>query len=221
MVESSPGGRTEGGGIETATTVLVRSPQAAGVPACVGLLAPEASGPELPQSGDSFDRIVVVTVGESIGTWHAHFDGEPSLSNVPVDYVDVRTLVRSTTAEGSPQDDVPTPAVSVSSPADLASLGSALNDLLSTHGTERIGLCLYSITDMLQFVDREFLFKFLFTLSKRLGSTSAVAFYHVDAETTTEELETLFSHCAEAVVTVGAQGTTVEPGRYGAGSDPI
>lgn len=217
MVESSPGGEPNDSGLGTASTVLVLSPAVDGVRTCVELLAPGADD-ELPRRAEAFDRVVVVSVSESLGTWQSQFDGNPSLSGVPIDYVDVRTLVRST--DDGDDGDAPMPAVTVSSPADLGSLGTALNDLLSTHGSERIGLCLYSITDMLQFVDREFLFKFLFTLSKRLGSTNAVAFYHVDTETANEELETLFSHCAEISVSVTDEETTVEPGRYGATSEP-
>lgn len=215
MEKPLPGGST----LERAASVLVLSPGTVGVETCVGLLAPDADGGELEvPTGPPFDRVVVVTVGQSLGTWQSQFEARPSLSGVPTDYVDVRTLVRSTADESD--DDAPTPAVTVSSPADLGSLGDGLNDLLSSHGDGRVGVCLYSVTDMLQFVDRELLFKFLFTLSKRLSGTSGVVLYHVDTDISTDELETLFSHCAEAVVAVSSAGARVGPGRYGASEPP-
>jgi hypothetical protein len=205
------------GELDAASTVLVLSSgiDSVGVDTCADLLVSGATeGPDF-GAVDRFDRLVVVTVGESTSAWHARLAD----AAVPVEYVDVRTLARSTSAADGDAD-APRPAATVSSPADLGSLGTALLDILSEHDDERIGLCLYSLTEMLQFVDREFLFKFLFTFSKRLRSVDAVAFYHAETEVCGDELETLFSHCVEAVLTVTGEEPTVEAGRYGAAGDP-
>jgi len=206
------------GELDGASTALVLSSgiDSVAVDTCADLLVSGAKeGPDI-GSVDRFDRLVVVTVSESTGAWHTRLED----AAVPVEYVDVRTLVRSTSAADG-DTDTPRPAATVSSPADLGSLGTALVDILSEHSEERIGLCLCSLTDMLQFIDREFLFKFLFTFSKRMRSLDGVAFYHADTEMCGEELETLFAHCAEAVLTVTSEGMTVEAGRYGATGDPV
>lgn len=182
-----------------AATVLALTP---GDPeSLAGLMA---DAPRLP------DRVVVVTVGEPPAAWPAALEAHPSLADRSVAYVDVRTPTGSVEAD----DAAPRPVATVSSPADLGSLGAALADLLGAHDDERVALVLSSLSDMLGYVDRELLFKFVFTLGERVRGADAVAYYHLDPVASDEELRTLFAHCSEAVLTDSEDGLVVEDGRF-------
>lgn len=196
------------GSLADASNVLVLASRLndAGADACADLLA---------NSERALDRIVVVAVGQSPRAWQNRLDRHPALSAAAVSYVDVKTLVRSSAAAESEPEPI-TPAATVSSPADLGSLGAALNDLLAEAAAagEQVGLCLHSITDMLQFVDREFLFKFLHTLGERVRQVGGIAYYHLDNGSPDDKLETLFAHLSDAVVSIDGTGMSVSSGHY-------
>lgn len=177
----------------------------AGASACSDLLA---------DAVECVDRLVVVTVGHTPGQWQQYVDDRPEMAATPITYVDVKTLVRSTAA--TDESASITPAATVSSPADLGSLGTALNELMSEAAAEgeRVGLCLHSITDMLQFVDREFLFEFLHAVGARVRHAGGVGFYHLDNDSPDDKLETLFSHLCDAVVEVQNDEVSISPGYY-------
>lgn len=195
MADSPHAGRDR---LRTAATVLALTPP--GPESLSGLLADAPTPP---------DRLIVVTVGDPPGAWPAALDAQPSLRGVPVAYVDVRTPTATTDVDG----DGPQPVATVPSPADLGSLGTALTELLGAHD-DRAAVVLSSLSDMLGYVDRELLFKFVFTLGERVRGGDTVAYYHLDPGETDEELRTLFAHCSEAVLTESPDGIVVENGRF-------
>jgi hypothetical protein len=183
--------------LRTASTVLAQTP--ADPESLSGLLVDVPTSP---------DRVIVVTVGESPAAWTGPLQAH--LADRPVAYVDVRTP----NGAAETDDTGPPPVATVSSPADLGSLGTALTDLLGAHEDDQVALVLSSLSDMLGYVDRELLFKFVFTLGERVRNTDAVAFYHLDPDAGDEELRTLFAHCSEAVLTETDDGLVVEDGRF-------
>ena len=187
---------------EDAAAVLVLSPRDVGAEACADLLARTPGG---------LDRLLIVAISDDPAAWQARLDDRPALDETAVSHVDVRTL-----RHGDGDDDGPTPVETVRSPADLNALGTAINDVLSDAAAagERVGLCVYSISEMLAFVDRELVFKLLHTVGARLRREDHVAYFHLDGDTGDEELETLFSHLSDAVVSIDDNGMTVSPGYY-------
>jgi hypothetical protein len=194
--------------LDDASNVLVLASRvgSVGIDTCLDLLA---------NTAEPLDRLFVVTVGETPTAWQQRLEATPVLAQTPVSYIDVKTLVRSTSADGDTTD-LSSPVTTISSPADLGSLGTALTKLMSRADAEneRVGLCLYSITDMLEFVDREFLFKFLFTIGARVRQSDAIAFYHLDNDAPDDELRTLFAHSSDTVVTLEDDSLTVSPGQF-------
>lgn len=192
-----------------ATNVLVSASNVGnqGVQACLDLLANDERG---------LDRLLVVAVGQRPSEWQRWIDERPALADLTVGYVDVQTLTRSSATAETGASSTLVPAATISSPADLGALGTALTDLLGQAATagDRVGLVVHSITDMLAFVDREFLFKFLHTLGARLRQMDAVGYYHLDSTAPDDKLETLFAHLCDSVVTIEDAETTVSPGYY-------
>ena len=197
------------GDLRDASNVLVLAPNVAdaGIDACTDLLL---------DATDRVDRLVVVAVGTRPSEWHGRLTDGAVGSLAPVRYVDVRTLVRSTSAEEHSGDDVPVPVATISSPADLLTLGRSINSLLSDAADDgdRVALCVHSISEMLQFVDREFLFKFLHAVSARVRSVGGVAFYHLDNDAPDEELRIMFSHLCDTVATFEGEQMEVSAGYY-------
>lgn len=197
------------GSLRDASNTLVLAPSIgdAGVEACSNLLLDAA---------DRVDRLTIVTVGQSPRQWHDRLTMGQAGSLPPVSYIDVKTLVRSTSAEVGDGADAPTPVATVSSPADLLTLGTEINTLLSeaAEDGERIALCIHSISEMLQFVDREFLFKFLHAVSARVRSVDGVGFYHLDNEMPDDELRIMFAHLCDTVATFEGEGMNVSAGYY-------
>jgi len=197
------------GDLRDASNVLVLAPSVAdaGLDACSNLLV---------DATDRIDRLVVVTVGTRPSAWHERLTDRSAGPLVPVSYVDVKTLVRSTSAAAGEGADVPAPVATISSPADLLTLGKSINALLSDAADDgdRVALCIHSISEMLQFVDREFLFKFLHAVSARVRSVDGVGFYHLDNEAPDEELRIMFAHLCDTVATFEGEQMNVSAGYY-------
>ncbi|MCU4718356.1 DUF7504 family protein [Halapricum hydrolyticum] len=197
-----------GGDLDTVSNVLVLAPRldGAGADACASLLV---------DGGDALDRLVVVAVGQTPTEWHSRLTQHVTGTLPEIDYIDVKTLTRST-ATSTETVDAPAPVATISSPADLVSLGTAINDRLSAAAEqgEHVGLCLHSITDMLQFVDRESVFKFLHAVSARVRNVDAVAYYDLDNDAPDEKLETMFAHLCDTVVSVEGGEMSVSAGYY-------
>lgn len=195
-----------------AGTVLVLASRVedVGAEACVDLLA----------NAPALDRLLVVAVGSRPAAWHRRVEARPSLSNAAVEYVDVRTVVRSSSADADA--DAPDPVATVSSPADLGTLGTVITDRLAAAEDrgERVGLCLHSISDMLEFVDREFLFRFVHAIGARARQSDAVAAYHLDNDAPDDELTALFAQVCDAVVSVEAGELTVTSGGHAVADGP-
>lgn len=194
--------------------VLASTIDDVGADACLDLLARETNPP---------DRLVVVSVGDTPSAWEQRIERRTALADLPVSYIDVKTMARSATTAETNGAGGPVPAATVPSPADLGSLGRALNEIFvdAARERERIGLCLSSITEMLQFVDRDFLFRFLHTLGSRVRQSDAVGYYHLDNDSRDDELETLFAHLTDAVVAIDERGMTVSPGYYAVGGEEL
>jgi hypothetical protein len=186
---------------EDAGAVLVVSPRDVGTEAMADLLEKTPGG---------LDRILVVTITDGPGQWQPRLEGRSGLADATVGYIDIQTL------DDAGGDDGPMPLTTVKSPANLNALGTAINDALSDAATtgDRVGLCVYSISDMLSYVDEQLVFKLLHTVGARLRRDDHVAYFHLDAETTDEQRETLFSHLSDTVVSIDDSGMTVSPGYY-------
>lgn len=195
-------GRTDRLG-RTPANVLVESSgiDDAGVVACSRLLL-EAD----------LDRLGIVTVERTPSEWERQLD-QLALGRVPpVEYVDVETLSRSTSASVE-AGDLPSSVTTVSDPADLMALGTAMDDLLRTDG-ERVGICLHSISALLQFVDREPLFKFLHLMSERVRRADALGAYYLGTSASGTELRVLFSNLCEGVATFDGETFEFSDGKY-------
>lgn len=197
------------GALREASNVLVLAPSIgdSGIDACTNLLL---------DATDRIDRLALVTVGSTPSAWHDRLADRASGPLPPVSYIDVKTLARSADTVEASSSDVPAPVATISSPADLLTLGKSVNSLLSdaAEDGERVGLCIHSISEMLQFVDREFLFKFLHAVSARVRSVDGVAFYHLDNQSPEEELQIMFAHLCETIATFEGEQMDVSAGYY-------
>lgn len=192
--------------LRNASTVLVQNPGVEDIDdsACMtSLLDPELG----------IDRAVIVTVAQSPSEWDRELARQATGPLPPVEYVDVQTLSRSASASDSA--DAPTPVATVPSPADLVTLGETIHELLNdaAEDGDRIGLSINSVLDMLQFVDREFLFKFLHLVGDRLRSVDAIGFYHLD-NTVPEQLRVTLAHLCDTIVEFDGEKIDVANGYY-------
>ncbi|QSG06711.1 KaiC-like protein ATPase [Halapricum desulfuricans] len=160
------------------------------------------------------DRIGVVTVEHTPAEWDRQLRQLPRRVP-PVEYVDVETLARSTSA--STAGDRPSSVTTVADPEDLTALGTAMDDLLQGND-ERVGVCLHSISALLQFVEREPLFKFLHLMSERARRAEALGAYYLDSTTSGAELRALFSNLCEVVATFDGEAFDLSSGKYASAS---
>lgn len=197
------------GDLRDASNVLVLAPSVAdaGLDACTNLLV---------DATERVDRLAIVAVGSQPAAWHDRLADRSAGPLPPISYVDVKTLVRSTAATDAGGSDVPVPVATISSPADLLTLGKSINSLLRDAAADgdRVALCIHSLSEMLQFVDREFLFKFLHAVSARVRSVDGVAFYHLDNDAPDEELQIMFAHLCDTVATFEGERMDVSAGYY-------
>ncbi|QSG09786.1 DUF7504 family protein [Halapricum desulfuricans] len=160
------------------------------------------------------DRIGVVTVEHTPAEWDRQLR-QLSRQVPSVEYVDVETFARSTSA--SPAGDRSSSVTTVADPEDLTALGTAMDALLQGDD-ERVGVCLHSISALLQFVEREPLFKFLHLLSERVRRADALGAYHLDSATSGTELRVLFSNLCESVATFDGEAFDLSAGKYATAS---
>ncbi|MEF8882558.1 MAG: hypothetical protein V5A34_08565 [Halapricum sp.] len=192
--------------LRNASTVLIQNPgiEDAGDSGCMtSLLDPELG----------IDRAVIVTVALSPSEWERRLARQATGQLPPVDYIDVQTL--SGSASASDSADAPTPVATVPSPADLVTLGETIHELLNdaAEDGDRIGLSIHSVLDMLQFVDREFLFKFLHLVGDRLRNVDAIGFYHLDS-TVPEQLRVTLAHLCDTIVECDGEKIDISDGYY-------
>ena len=96
---------------------------------------------------------------------------------------------------------------SVENPGDLARLGVAIGDALTdwtaAHPTT---VCFHSITALLQFAELPRVFRFLYTLAGRVGSTGNRAHYHLDPDAHDQQTIATLSPLFDSVIEVDEDG---------------
>jgi hypothetical protein len=97
------------------------------------------------------------------------------------------TGVRATVADA----DIETTVEQVASPANLTQLGiqltSCLDSLPGADADAKLVVCFDSITALLQYVDVEQAFKFLYILTDRFSDANALAHFHLDPDAHADE----------------------------------
>lgn len=95
----------------------------------------------------------------------------------------------------------------VENPGDLARLGVAIGDALTdwtaAHPTT---VCFHSITALLQFAELPRVFRFLYTLAGRVGSTGNRAHYHLDPDAHDQQTVSTLTPLFDSVVEVDDDG---------------
>ncbi len=97
----------------------------------------------------------------------------------------------------------------MATPADLASVGIELSDLLSTldaSGEAGTAVCFDSLTALLEHTDLQQAFRFPHVVTDRVESAGAVGHYHVDPDAHDRETLATLEGLLDAVVTVDEDG---------------
>lgn len=151
------------------------------------------------------DSILGVSVVQSPADRRRRWSDHGSLDGFDVEFVDVDSNTRAASAADQPQ---PTPQVTtVSDPADLATLGRTIGERLAA-ANGRTSMCFHSMTDILDFVERERALEFLHTLAGEVKAADAHAHYHLDATHDAETVE-LFRTVTDRVIELSRDGSDV------------
>jgi hypothetical protein len=96
----------------------------------------------------------------------------------------------------------------ISDPSDLPKLGITISRAVSSWAEDGRGavVCFHSLTALLQYVDRQRVFRFLHVLQDRLGSVDAVTHYHMDSEAHDQQTLATVRPLFDAVVEVDPDG---------------
>ena len=96
----------------------------------------------------------------------------------------------------------------ISDPSDLPKLGITISRAVSSWTEDGRGavVCFHSLTALLQYVDRQRVFRFLHVLQERLGSVDAVTHYHMDSEAHDQQTLATVRPLFDAVVEVDPDG---------------
>lgn len=155
------------------------------------------------------DHVVPVTVGHSPEDWLDVWTRRQAGETERVTCVDVAGLSRSAAASpASERDGIPAlgdrPDVTVETVADLSDLtelGTAITNAVWDAGAagERVGVAVHSLTDLLQYVDRQQAFFFVITLADRVRRQGGVAYVHLDDDSHDETTVDVFQTACDAV----------------------
>jgi len=160
----------------------------AGESACLDLLT---------RADPADENVLCISFMRSLGNLRAEWDqrvgsapGDAAVVNVAADTRSAGTAERASVE--STADTTFTPRVEqVTTPSDLTTLGVRITDCLSDwdtdENTRQTVACFESITTLLQYADRERVFKFLHVLTDHFASADATAHYHLDPTVPDEE----------------------------------
>ncbi|WP_225333281.1 DUF835 domain-containing protein [Halomicrobium urmianum] len=144
------------------------------------------------------DRVVGVTIADSPeskhSTWRADVGTAPSYA-----FVSVNGASRSAAAQAGTAGKLELSTVErVDDVTPLDSFGMTIVEQIES-GPET-AVCFDSITDLLEYVDRDTAFKFLHVLVSRVQAEGARAHFHIDSAAHDEETIALFSTLFDVVV---------------------
>lgn len=151
------------------------------------------------QAGETTpDRVVGVTIADSPGSkhssWRTDVGAAPSYA-----FVSVNGASRSAAAQTATADEPDRPTVEhVDAVMPPDRFGMTIVDQIESGA--QTAVCFDSITDLLEYVDRETAFKFLHALSSRVRAEGARAHFHIDGAAHGEETISLFSTLFDVVV---------------------
>lgn len=151
------------------------------------------------------DSILGVSVVQSPSDRRRRWTDHGSLDRFDVEFVDVDTDTRAASAveHSRPRRTITT----VSDPTDLATLGRTISERLAA-GDGQTSMCFHSMTDILDFVERERALEFLHTLAEAVKAADAHAHYHLDASQDEETVE-LFRTVTDRVIELSPDGSDV------------
>ena len=183
---------------EAAQNVLVVGPS-------VGEVADELCT-RLLMDARSADSILGVSVIQSPSDRSRAWTEHSSLERFDVEFVDVDSNTRAASAAEQPQ---PTRHVTtVADPTDLATLGRTIDErLVAADG--QTSMCFHSVTDVLDFVERERALEFLHTLTEAVKAADAHAHYHLDIDAHDEETIGLLGTVTDRVIELSRDGSDV------------
>ena len=151
------------------------------------------------------DSILGVSVVQSPSDRRRRWTDHGSLEEFDVEFVDVDTDTRAASAAEHTQ---PTRQITtVADPTDLSTLGRTVGERLTAAGG-RTSMCFHSVTDILDFVERERALELLHTLAEEVKSADAHAHYHLDASQDEETVE-LLGTVTDRVIDLSPDGSDV------------
>ena len=162
--------------------------------------------------GRGRDRVLAIsftkTADDRLATWEAcgagHVPAEVGVVGGP-------EAVPTDTACASHDADVS--IATVDHPGNLTQLGVAISEYLDAWDDgDGLAVCFHSLTTLLQYADRDCVFRFLNVLSRELADADAVAHFHMDPQAHDDEtVATLVSVFDAVVETDGDEWTVTTP----------
>ena len=163
--------------------------------------------------GRGRDRVLAIsftkTADDRLATWEAS-----SAGHVP-EKVGVVGGPEAVPSEPScPRHDADVSIATVDHPGNLTQLGVAISEYLDAWDDgDGMAVCFHSLTTLLQYADRDCVFRFLNVLTRELADVDAVAHFHMDPCAHDEEtVATLISPFDAVVETDGDEWTVQTPG---------
>lgn len=185
----------------------------------VMLLAPsfEAGGSRVCGKLMSVDRpakedVLAVILNDSPDSWLDRWERTVGPERpAKTSFVTASEQTRSTAEAGNPSNALPGNMTihTTSGPGDLTGLGMRISDQLGDWQADdnQVVVDFDSLTTLLEYGDRQNVFRFMHVLKGRVTAADAVAHYHMDPTAhSTEELNT-FKSLMDAVVEVESDGT--------------
>jgi len=182
------------------------------------LLAPSLSTAEeeacinfLTFLGISQENILSVTFTQTaqdrLELWQTHVgDERPARAGIVSVGEQTRSASSQRTTSRQPPESISIDAIS--DPADLTRLGITIENYLSewAENENQTVICFHSLTPLLQYADRERVFRFLHLLTGRIDSIDAVAHFHMNPEAHDAQTRNTLVQLFDAVIDIDETG---------------
>lgn len=171
-------------------------------PACTGTCVPLLATPRA-------DSVMFVTAKHSVENrleaLRDHANSMPDRVAVIRVGAGERTRERSTLSR--PDGPMELAVEGVDDPSDLTRLGIAINRNLSAwNDASKRRICIHSLTELLQYVDQQRLFRFVHILQAKLEKEDTVAHFHLEPSSHSPQTVSVFRTLFDYVVEVGDDG---------------
>lgn len=147
------------------------------------------------------------TAQDRLELWQTHVgDERPARAGIVSVGEPTRSASSQRTTSRQPPESISIDTIS--DPADLSRLGITIENYLSewAENENQTVICFHSLTPLLQYADRERVFRFLHLLTGRIDSIDAVAHFHMNPEAHDAQTRNTLVQLFDAVIDIDETG---------------